>query len=85
MRRSPCSTATSTPSSVRRSAAQSFGLGFVPVLRERVDILVNRRSYFEPPLQALLRFGRTPAFADYAKELGGYDLSSHGSVIWNAG
>ena len=67
-----------------QSAAQSFGLGFVPVLRERVDLLVNRRSYFEPPLQALLRFCATPAFADYAKELGGYDLSANGLVVWNA-
>ena len=68
-----------------QSAAHSFGLGFVPVLRERVDLLVNRRSYFEPPLQALLGFCRTRPLADYAIELGGYDLSGHGAVIWNAG
>ena len=67
-----------------QSAAQSFGLGFVPVLRERVDLLVNRRSYFEPPMQVLLGFCRTQAFADYARDLGGYDLSGHGEVIWNA-
>ena len=43
-----------------QSAAHSIGLGFVPVIRERVDLLVNRRSYFEPPLQKLLAFCRTP-------------------------
>ena len=67
------------------SAARSFGLGFVPILRERVDLLVNRRSYFEPPLQALLAFCRTPAFAEQARLLGGYDLSDHGRAVWNAG
>ena len=67
-----------------QSAAQPFGLDFVPVLQERVDLLINRRSYFEPPLQALLAFCRTRVFADYAEELGGYDLSAHGAVIWNA-
>jgi len=67
-----------------QSAAQSFGLGFVPLQQERVDLLINRRSYFEPPLQALLNFCRTGAFADYAGALGGYDLGEHGSVIWNA-
>ena len=41
-----------------QSAAESIGLGFVPVIRERVDLLVNRRSYFEPPLQMLLAFCR---------------------------
>lgn len=66
-----------------QSAAQSHGLGFVPVMRERVDLLVNRRSYFEAPLQTLLAFCRTPAFAAHAKALGGYDLAEHGSVVWN--
>ena len=50
----------------------------------RVDLLVNRRSYFEPPLQALLAFCRTPAFAEQARLLGGYDLSDHGRAVWNA-
>lgn len=66
-----------------QSAAQSIGLGFVPVIRERVDLLVNRRSYFEPPLQMLLDFCRGPSFAAHAKALGGYDLAQHGKVVWN--
>jgi putative molybdopterin biosynthesis protein len=67
-----------------QSAAQSSGLGFVPVIRERVDLLVNRRSFFEPPLQKLLAFCRTPGFAAHAEALGGYDLREHGTVVWNA-
>jgi excisionase family DNA binding protein len=67
-----------------QSAALSSGLGFVPVIRERVDLLVNRRSFFEPPLQKLLGFCRTQAFAAHAEALGGYDLREHGSVVWNA-
>ena len=66
-----------------QSAAQSIGLGFVPVIRERVDLLVNRRSYFEPPLQMLFDFCRGPSFAAHANALGGYDLGQHGKVIWN--
>ena len=66
-----------------QSAAQSIGLGFVPVIRERVDLLVNRRSYFEAPLQILLDFCRSPSFAAHALALGGYDLTQHGAVIWN--
>lgn len=66
-----------------QSAAQSIGLGFVPVIRERVDLLIDRRSYFEPPLQMLLAFCRTRPFAAHAQALGGYDLTGHGTVIWN--
>ena len=56
----------------------------MPVIRERVDLLVNRRSYFEAPLQMLLAFCRSQAFAAQAQALGGYDLGEHGTVIWNA-
>ncbi len=66
-----------------QSAAQSIGLGFVPVIRERVDLLVNRRSYFEPPLQMLFDFCLGPSFIAHAKALGGYDLGEHGRVVWN--
>lgn len=66
-----------------QSAAQSAGLGFVPIIRERVDMLINRRSYFEPPLQTLLAFCRSGSFAAHALALGGYDLSEHGTVLWN--
>jgi putative molybdopterin biosynthesis protein len=68
-----------------QSAAESLGLGFVPIIRERVDLLVNRRSYFEPPLQMLLAFCRTKTFADHAGILGGYHLAEHGTVVWNSG
>ncbi len=66
-----------------QSSAQALGLGFVPIIRERVDLLVNRRSYFEAPLQALFDFCRTPAFATHARALGGYELAEHGRVMWN--
>lgn len=65
-----------------QSAAQSIGLGFVPIIQERVDLLINRRSYFEPPMQTLLNFCRAPFFSAHAQALGGYDLAEHGTVIW---
>ena len=66
------------------AVARQFGLPFVPTARERFDLLVDRRAWFEPPLQALLRFARSDAFAAKARELGGYDISDLGTVRWNA-
>jgi excisionase family DNA binding protein len=63
--------------------ARQFRLGFVPLVRERYDLLVWRRAYFEPPLQQLLRFCRTDAFAAKARDLAGYDVSSFGTVHYN--
>ncbi len=64
-------------------AARAFGLDFVPVLTERYDLLVDRRAWFEPGLQALAAFCRGPAFAARAAALGGYDLEGLWDVCWN--
>jgi excisionase family DNA binding protein len=63
-----------------RSAANGAGLAFVPLLWERFDLVMQSRDYFRPPLQALLAFIKTPAFAARADELGGYDVSQAGSI-----
>lgn len=60
--------------------AGQFRLGFVPLLRERYDLLVFRRAYFEEPFQRFLDFCRTAAFAAKAKGLCGYDISGFGKV-----
>lgn len=66
------------------SVAQSLRLGFVPLCRERFDLAIDRRAYFEPPVQALLAFARTPEFAARAEALGGYDIAGLGFIRWNA-
>lgn len=64
-------------------SARQFGLNFVPLVEERYDLLVWRRAYFEPPLQALLAFCRGKSFAAKAKDFGGYDVSGLGRVRFN--
>jgi len=67
------------------AVARPHGLAFVPLFQERYDLLVWRREYFEPPLQALLRFRASPRYRQRAEELGGYDLGGAGSVRYNGG
>lgn len=66
------------------SAAHASGLTFVPLIDERFDLLLRRRDYFEPPLQALFAFARTSAFAKRAAAMQGYDASNIGLVTYNA-
>jgi len=63
--------------------AHQFRLGFVPLLRERFDLAMPRKVYFDPPMQSFLAFCRTPAFAEKARALGGYDISGFGRVRYN--
>ena len=66
------------------AVAKPFGLAFSALVQERFDILVDRRAYFEEPFQALLAFCRTPALAERAAALGGYDVARLGEVRWRA-
>ena len=68
-----------------QALAGQHGLDFVPVIRERFDLLVDRRSWFEPPMQALVDFCRSDAFAEKAGEFAGYDVSGFGQVHFNGG
>ena len=68
-----------------RAMAEQLRLGFVPLLRERYDLLVDRAAWFDPPLQRLVAFCLSPAFAAKATEYAGYDVSGFGTVRFNAG
>lgn len=63
--------------------ARQVHLDFVPLVRERFDLVLLRRAYFEPPVQRFVKFCRTPAFMEKAGALGGYDVSGCGSVRYN--
>lgn len=64
--------------------AHQFRLEFLPLHRERYDLLIRRRDYFEDPFQALLAFASTEAFQARAREMAGYDTGGLGRVIYNA-
>ena len=65
------------------TVARQHRLDFVPLFRERYDLAVWRRDYFEPPMQKLLSFCREAAFARRAQELGGYDVGGSGAIHYN--
>jgi molybdate-binding protein len=65
------------------AVARGLKLGFVPLLRERYDLLLRRRDYFEPPLQKLLTFALSEAFRTRAEQMGGYDVTGLGQVRYN--
>lgn len=66
-----------------RAVAAALGLPFAPLAWERFDLAMRRRAYFEPGPQALFALMRTPAFAEQARRLGGYDVTQAGEVRLN--
>lgn len=66
------------------AAARQLRLDFLPLARERYDLLVWRHQYFEPSFQKLLALTRTLEFGKRAQAMGGYDISGLGTVHYNA-
>ncbi len=62
------------------AAARAAGLDFVPLAWENFDLLMRQRTYFQPSVQALLRFLGEESFAGRAAELAGYDPSPAGQI-----
>jgi len=63
--------------------ASQHRLGFVPVIDERYDILVDRRAWFEPTWQSLIRFCQTPEFREHAQVLAGYNIDDQFRIHFN--
>ena len=66
-----------------KGLARQHGLGFVPIVKERFDLLVDRRAWFEPPMQRFIDFCQTDVFLSRASEQHGYDASGFGRVHFN--
>lgn len=66
------------------AVARSYGLEFLPVVEEQFSLLVDRKAWFDAPMQRLMAFCATEAFANRAQAYGGYDTADLGKVIWNA-
>ena len=65
------------------ACARPYGLSFVPLVEERFDLLIDRRAFFEAPIQRLMAFCRSSEFRDHAGARAGYDASANGEVVWN--
>ncbi|WP_397543338.1 substrate-binding domain-containing protein [Roseovarius salis] len=66
------------------AVARRFGLDFVPVIEEEFALLVDRKAWFDPPMQTLMPFLRTRKFREQVRSYGGYEVPDAGAVVWNA-
>ncbi len=66
------------------AVARQYRLDFIPLVEERYDLVMRRRDYFSRPVQDLMALSRLPKFRDRAAELGGYDVSETGTVMYNS-
>ncbi|MBQ4616027.1 MAG: molybdopterin biosynthesis protein [Mailhella sp.] len=65
-----------------RSAAVALGLDFVPVGVEQYDLVIARAWADDERMQALLEVIRSAEFREAVAEMGGYDVSRSGEILW---
>ena len=63
------------------AAARLLGLDFIPLTRERFDIVIPKARFFSPGIQALLEIVGSRDFRSRVEALGGYDTSDSGRMI----
>lgn len=64
------------------AAARALGLDFIPLLKERYDLVIPQSYYESPLLQPLLDIIRGKEFQELVLALGGYDTSETGRVLF---
>jgi molybdate-binding protein len=64
--------------------AKVHKLPFVPILTERFDLMVDRKAWFDPPMQAFMTFCHSDRFRARALDWHGYDVSGLGGIMFNA-
>jgi molybdate-binding protein len=65
-----------------RSVATEFGLAFVELGWEALDFAVRRDVYFRKIFQTFLEHLRSQVILKQARQLGGYNFSESGKLIW---
>lgn len=66
---------------VEKAAMQVSNLDFIPLQKERYDMVFFRRDLDKPHFQALLRTLKSPEFRNEVSGISGYDISKMGEII----
>ena len=64
------------------AAAQSLGLDFIPVARERYDLAIPKAFFMDEKIQKLLELARSAEFKQAVEVLGGYHTERTGQIVW---
>jgi putative molybdopterin biosynthesis protein len=64
-------------------AAKALGLDFIPLAKERYDLVVEQEFFNSELMERLLMILRSPKFQETVLALGGYDLSDCGRLLYS--
>ena len=63
--------------------ASLLGLGFIPITRERFDMILDQPVFFQKGVQALMGVLAGEEFRKRVKNLGSYDFRDAGKILYS--
>lgn len=66
---------------IEKAALQVREIDFIPLQKERYDLVIRKEDASKPHFQALLTVLRSPAFRNEVAGMGGYDLTHTGEIL----
>lgn len=66
---------------IEKAAQQVADIDFVPLKKERYDLVIRKEDADKPYFQTLLTILRSPAFRSQVSGMGGYDLTHTGQIM----
>ena len=64
------------------TAALAYGLDFIPLTKERYDLIIPKPTWDQPAIQALVHWLSSDEAKTAILELEGYDITETGRVEW---
>jgi len=64
-----------------KAGLQVKGIDFIPLQKERYELVMKKEDMSKPPFQALMEIIRSEEFKMELEGIGGYDLSETGKII----
>lgn len=66
---------------IEKVAMQFINLDFIPLHKERYDLVIRQEDLEKPHFQALISVLKSPSFRNEVMGIGGYDISRMGEII----
>ncbi|MBM4277243.1 MAG: helix-turn-helix domain-containing protein [Deltaproteobacteria bacterium] len=65
------------------AVSKLFGLPFIPITRERFDMVLDKATFFDKGVQAFIEVLNSPAFRKRVEKVGNYDFSNSGKILYS--
>ena len=66
---------------IEKIASQVEGIDFIPLQKERYELVIKKEIFDTPVVQNILKILRSDEFKSEFKDIGGYDISEMGNII----